>query len=308
MSRATTQSLGRATRPAIFRQLRSLPSALGFLLPTLLILGTFKIFPAGYSLFLSFFEWDGLGQGRTPIGLQNYAELLGSAEFWNSLRVSVIYAAGVTVVGIFIGLVLAVLLDRNVRGRVLYRLLYFLPVITPTVAAGVIWKYLFDPSQGVLNRFLELLQVPGPPWLTSPEWALWAVIIVGIWKRVGFNLVIYLAALQGIPRSYYEASALDGATPVQNFFRITVPLVAPSTFFLAVTSIIDSFQAFDLVYVMTNGGPLKSTDVIGFFLYRYGFRYYELGYASAIAYVMFVLIFVATLVQYRIRRKGYAGD
>ncbi len=308
MPQATTHSLGRATRPAIFYHLRTLPSALGFLVPTIVILGTFKVFPAIYSLFLSFFEWDGLRQGRTPVGLQNYAELLGSAEFWNSIRVSVIYAAGVTLVALFIGLVLAVLLDRAVSGRALYRLLYFLPVITPTVAAGVIWKYLFDPSQGVLNRFLELLQLPGPPWLTSPEWALWAVIIVGIWKRLGFNLVIYLAALQGIPRSYYEASALDGATPVQSFFRITVPLVAPSTFFLAVTSIIDSFQAFDLVYVMTNGGPLKSTDVIGFFLYRYGFRYYELGYASAIAYVMFLLIFVATLVQYRIRRRGYAGD
>jgi multiple sugar transport system permease protein len=291
----------------VFYQLRALPSGLGFLLPTLVILGTFKVFPAIYSLFLSFFEWDGLSQGRTPVGLQNYAELLGSAEFWNSLRVSVIYAAGVTIVGIFIGLVLAVLLDRSVRGRTLYRLFYFLPVITPTVAAGVIWKYLFDPSQGVLNRFLGFLQLPGPPWLTSPEWALLAVIIVGIWRRVGFNLVIYLAALQSIPRSYYEASALDGATPVQRFLRITVPLVAPSTFFLVVTSIIDSFQAFDLVYVMTNGGPLKSTDVIGFFLYRYGFRYYELGYASAIAYIMFILIFVATLIQYRIRRRGYAG-
>jgi multiple sugar transport system permease protein len=129
------------------------------------------------------------------------------------------------------------------------------------------------------------------------------VVIVGIWKRIGFNIVIYLAALQAIPRTFYEVASLDGAGPITKFMRITVPLVAPSTFFVAVTSIIDSFQAFDLVYVMTGGGPLGSTDVIGYMLYRYGFRYYELGYASAIAYAMFILLFAATLIQYRFQRK-----
>jgi multiple sugar transport system permease protein len=136
-----------------------------------------------------------------------------------------------------------------------------------------------------------------------------AVVIVGVWKRVGFNMVVYLAALQGIPQAHYEAAQLDGANAWQQFRFITLPLLAPSTFFLTVTALIDAFQVFDLVYVMTSGGPLKGTDVIGYYLYRYGFRYNELGFASAIAYVMFLLIFVVTLVQFRLNRQGatYAG-
>jgi multiple sugar transport system permease protein len=294
---------GHAHRATPHFHLKDASAAVVFLLPTLLILGIFKVFPAFYSLFLSFFEWDGLAQARTAVGGENYGELFASAEFWNSLRVTLLYSGGVTSFALVAGLILAVLLNSSLRGQTSFRVIYFLPVITPTVASGVIWKYLFDPSQGVLNRFLEVVGIEGPAWLSSPEWALPAVVIVGIWKRIGFNLVIYLAALQAIPRTFYEVASLDGAGPITKFMRITVPLVAPSTFFVAVTSIIDSFQAFDLVYVMTGGGPLGSTDVIGYMLYRYGFRYYELGYASAIAYAMFILLFAATLIQYRFQRK-----
>lgn len=295
-----------ARRPPFLRSFKELPIALLFLLPTVIILGTFNFYPALYSLYLSFFEWNGVSPTKDAVGWQNYARLLASGEFWNSLRVTVLYAGGMTGVALALGMFTAVLLNQPIRGQAVYRALYFLPVITPTVAAGVVWKYLFDSSQGVVNRSLAGISIEGPAWLSDPSWALVAVVIVGIWKRVGFNMVVYLAALQGIPRSYYEASRLDGANAWQTFRFITLPLLGPSTFFLSITALIDAFQVFDLVYVMTAGGPLGSTDVIGFYLYRYGFRYYELGFASAIAYVMFVLIFIVTLVQFRLSRGSSA--
>lgn len=294
---------GRARRPASgpFRQL---PTALIFLLPAAVILGVFNFYPALYSLYLSFFEWNGLSPTKDAVGLGNYRRLLTSPEFWNSLRVTALFAGGLTAGSLAIGLFVAVMLNLDIRGRALYRVVYFLPVITPTVAAGVVWKYLFDPSQGVVNRSLASVGIDGPGWLVSPAWALLAVVVVAVWKRVGFNMVIYLAALQGIPRTYYEAAQLDGASSWQTFRFITVPLLAPTTFFLTVTALIEAFQVFDLVYVMTAGGPLGGTDVMGYYLYRYGFRYYELGFASAIAYVMFLLIFIATLIQFRFTRSG----
>lgn len=298
---------GRASRPAPAR-LAQLPTALLFLLPAVVILGIFNFYPALYSLYLSFFSWNGLSAEREAVGVANYARLLDSGEFWNSLRVTVIYSAGMTLGSLAIGLVAATLLNLPVAGRAVYRALYFLPVITPTVAAGVVWRYLFDPSQGAVNQILARAGIEGPAWLVDPSWALLAVIIVGVWKRVGFNMVVYLAALQGVPRSYYEAAQLDGAGTWQSFRHITLPLIAPSTFFLSITALIEAFQVFDLVYVMTAGGPLKSTDVIGYYLYRYGFRYYELGFASAIAYAMFVLIFIVTIIQFRMSRGGSSDE
>lgn len=285
-------------------RLRELPTALLFLLPAIVILGVFNFYPALYSLYLSFFEWNGTAPSKTAVGLDNYARLLGSTEFWNALKVTLIYAGGTTLAALALGVLVALLLNQPLRGQAFYRALYFLPVVTPTVAAGVVWKYLFDPSQGVVNRALGGVGIAGPSWLSSPTWALVAIIIVGVWKRVGFNMVVYLAGLQGIDRSYYEAARLDGASAWQTFRFITLPLLAPSTFFLTVTALIDAFQVFDLVYVMTSGGPLNSTDVLGYYLYRYGFRYYELGFASAVAYAMFIIIFVVTLIQFRLSRGG----
>ncbi|GEM88278.1 carbohydrate ABC transporter permease [Meiothermus granaticius] len=286
------------------RTLGELPSALLFLLPTVAVLGTFNFYPALYSLYLSLFEWNGLSPHREFVGLANYTRLLASGEFWNSLRVTLLYAGGVTLLALALGLLVAVLLNQPIRGQALYRVLYFLPVITPTVASGVVWKYLFDPTQGVVNRGLAEVGLEGPSWLSDPSWALVAVIVVGVWKRVGFNMVVYLAALQGIPKTYYEAAQLDGADSWQQFRHITLPLLAPTTFFLVVTALIDAFQVFDLVYVMTSGGPLGSTDVLGYYLYRQGFRYSELGFASAVAYVMFALIFLVTVIQFRLTRGG----
>lgn len=301
---ATQQSRGRGgtSRPSL--RSRELPIAILFLLPAIAVLGTFNLYPALYSLYLSLFEWNGIRPERTFVGADNYIRLFTSGEFRNSLFVTGIYALGITVASLALGVFVALLLNQGLRGRAVYRALYFLPVITPSVAAGVVWKALFDPSQGAVNGLLERVGIHGPSWLSSPSWALVAVIIVGVWKRVGFNMIVYLAALQGIPRTYHEAAVLDGASAWQRFRYITLPLLGPSTFFLTVTSLIEAVQVFDLVYVMTKGGPLGSTDVVGYYLYRYGFRYFELGFASAVAYVIFALIFVITVVQFRLTRGG----
>lgn len=295
---------GRGSSPTTSRSHHNTLSALLFLTPLVVIMGPFNLFPAFYSLFLSLFEWNGVAPTKAFVALDNYSRLLSSSEFWNSLRVTVVYAASITVGALVLGLAAALMLNSSISGRTVYRAVYFLPVITPMVAAGVVWTYLFDPSQGVINRMLAFAGISGPDWLTAPATALWSVVIVGIWKRVGFNLVVYLAALQTIPKSYYEAAYIEGAGGFATFRFITLPLLGASTFFLIVTSLIEAFQVFDLAYVMTGGGPLRSTDVMGYFLYRYGFRYYEIGYASSIAYVMFFLLFVATVLQFSVSGRG----
>jgi multiple sugar transport system permease protein len=290
-------------RPGPWRQWWA---ASGFLGPALVVLGAFSVFPALYSLYLSLHRWRGFGTDHPFVGLENYARLAADPAFWASLRVTVLYAGGATALALALGLGYALLLNGPVAGRTLYRILFFLPVITPSVAAGTVWRYLFDPTQGVVNWLLGLVGVSGPRWLTDPAWALAAVVVVGVWKRVGFNLIVYLAALQGIPRELHEAARVDGATPWNALRFVTVPLLGPTTFFIVVTSLIEGFQVFDLVYVMTQGGPLGSTDVLGFFLYRNAFSYLDLGYASAIAYALFVLIFAVTLLQQRLSRAGGA--
>ncbi|MBI3962309.1 MAG: sugar ABC transporter permease [Deinococcus sp.] len=276
------------------------PSAFVCLLPVALIFGLFNIYPALYSVFLSFFRWDGFNLQREFVGLDNYRTLVHSGAFWHSVLVTFYYASGATLLSLVLGLALATALNSNLAGRTIYRTLYFLPVVTPMVAAGVVWQRLFDPTHGVINGALSWLGVTGPNWLSDPAWAMPALILVGTWRRAGFNLVVYLAALQAVPRIYYEAARLDGASAWALFRFITVPLVAPASLFLAITSLIDGFQMLDLVFVMTNGGPLDATNVLGFYLYQNAFRFFKLGYASAVAYAIFALIFLVTLVQWRL--------
>ncbi len=279
-----------------------LSTALIALLPVTLLFIVFNLYPLIYSGYLSLMEWDGFSDTRTFVGLGNYQSLLSSTEFGNSLRVTLIYTVGVTAISIALSLGIAVLLNAGIRGRTAYRVLYFLPVVTSTIAVAVVWRYLLTPTTGYVDVALHSLGIapPAPTWLRNPTWALRIVILVGIWKRLGFNIVIYLAGLQGIPQEYYEASQVDGASPLHQFRFITVPLIAPITLLLVIMSVIDSFLIFDVVYVMTNGGPLDSTNVIGLLLYNQAFRFFNMGQASAIAWVIFGIVFVATLIQWRV--------
>lgn len=271
------------------------------LAPAVLLFAVFNIYPLLYSGFLSVMEWDGFSPDRTYVGLDNYRAIFASSQFRNALVVTLKYTAGVTVLSVAIGLVIAVLLNADIRGRNIYRLIYFLPVVTSTVAAAVVWRYLMTPGTGYADVFLRSIGLtpPSPAWLRNPDWALRIVILVGLWKRLGFNIVVFLAGLQNIPKDFYEAATVDGAGTVQRFRHITVPLIAPITLLLVIMSIIDAFLIFDVVYVMTDGGPVGTTEVVGLLLYRQAFRYFNLGDASAMGWVIFAIVFTATLIQWK---------
>ena len=275
-------------------------AALICLLPATIVFGVFNIFPTLYSGYLSLLDWDGLSARKVFVGLANYDELLQSETFWNSLGVTLYYMVGITVLGIAAGLVVALALNRGIRALSFYRAVYFTPNITAPVAAAVVWRSFFDPASGLLNVALRSAGLPAPAWLASTVWAMPAVILVGVWRRLGYNMVIYLAGLQSIPRDYYEAAEVDGAGSWARFRYITLPLLAPITALLVIMSVIESFLVFDQVYVLTQGGPLESTEVIGLLLYRLGFRYLELGRASTVGWVIFVVIFAITLFQWKL--------
>jgi multiple sugar transport system permease protein len=197
-----------------------------------------------------------------------------------------------------LGLLIALLLDLRIRGRAFYRMMFFAPNVTSMVAVSVIWVWIFDPTWGLLDFVLSLFGLPQLQWLADPAQAMPAIIVVAVWKSVGFAMLIYLAGLQGIPTHFYEAAKVDGANAWARFRSITWPLLLPTTFFLLVTEIIGSSQVFDVVFVMTGGGPIQATRVIVFYLYQYAFQFFKLGFASAVAWVLFVFILLITLAQW----------
>ncbi len=277
-----------------------------FLTPALVLFVLFSIIPIVYSLYLSLIKWDGFSMNKKFIGLRNYSDILRNTEFYNSLYITIIYTILVTIGSIIIALFLANILNKGLKFTTFFRTVYFIPVITATSAAGIVWKYMLDPSQGIVNKFLNFIHLPSVSWLTNPFWALISISIVGIWKRIGYNMIIYLAAMQSISPSLYESADIDGATSFRKFKSITVPLLKPTTLLLVIMCFIDSFQVFDIVYVMTNGGPMGASDVLGLYMYREGFASSNIGYASAVGWVIFLFVFIATIIQFKISSKGEA--
>lgn len=277
--------------------------AIIFLLPHMLLFLAFMLIPVIGSFVLSFASWDLLSPLEW-VGFGNYVELYNDEVFVQVFWNTVIFTFVSVPVGIFISLLLAVALNQKIRGIRFYRVAYFIPVISSMVAVAIIWQWIYNPEYGFLNFFLSLFGIDGPNWLSSQTWALPAVIITSIWKGLGFNMLIFLAGLQGIPDSYYEAADLDGASLIQKFRHITVPLLSPTTFFITIMAIINSFQVFDTVYLMTGGGPGRATSVIVHYLYQTGFQYFRMGYASAMAYVLFFFVFVLTVIQFLRQKKN----
>lgn len=277
-----------------------------FLTPALVLFILFSIIPIVYSLYLSLIKWDGFSMNKKFIGLRNYSDILRNTEFYNSLYITIIYTILVTIGSIIIALFLANILNKGLKFTTFFRTVYFIPVITATSAAGIVWKYMLDPSQGIVNKFLNFIHLHSVSWLTNPFWVLISISIVGIWKRIGYNMIIYLAAMQSISPSLYESADIDGATSFRKFKSITVPLLKPTTLLLVIMCFIDSFQVFDIVYVMTNGGPMGASDVLGLYMYREGFASSNIGYASAVGWVIFLFVFIATIIQFKISSKGEA--
>lgn len=270
------------------------------LIPALIILGVFVFYPIVSAGYLSLTSWDGFNPEKPFVGLSNYVRLAKDNEFWNSLLVTIIYAFGVSVLSVISGLFFALLLDGPLRGRGIYRTIYFLPVVTSSVAIAIVWKYMLDYS-GLINTWLGKIGISGPDWLQNRWLALVALTLLTVWKNLGFNIVLYLTALQSLPKAVFEASEIDGANKFKQVRFIVVPLLRPMTFFVIVQALINSFQAFDLVYVFTEGGPRGGTDVLGMMMYRQAFRLGDFGYGTAISLVTLVLVLLVTLVQWKLK-------
>ncbi len=282
-------------------------SAIFFLTPTLIIFLTFILFPVIFSFYLSFHEWNMFSSEATYIGLENYKRMFQSEEFWSVLKNTAIYTLGTVPLNMSLALLVAMALNKKIKGKKFLRTAFFAPVIISPVAAAVIWRWIYDPNYGLLNYSISFLGVDSINWLNDPTAAMFALIIMGVWKTFGINMVLFSAGLQGIPETYYEAAEIDGAGRWSKFWKITVPMLAPTTFFIMIMSMISSFQVFDLVYVLTSGGPLGSTKVLVFFVYEYAFKFFEMGYASAAAYVLFAILIVLTMIQVRYMKNRIHG-
>lgn len=274
--------------------------------PALLLFVGFTAYPFIWSAQISFTSWDGLNAVKKFVGFQNYIHLFNDAEFRQSLSVTTIYTASVTLISTILGFAIALMLQRRRRSSALYRTIFFSPVVTATVAAAVVWQLLFDPYVGVIDIGLRALHLPAPNWLSSTHWALPAVIIVGIWKRLGFAVIVYAAGMSSLPTSCFEAADLDGVSGWQRIRYLTIPLMRPVTTLVLITGFIDAIQVFDHIFLLTSGGPIGSTNVMSLFLYNQGFKLFRLGYASAIGWTLFMIILGLTALQWQIRRRGEA--
>lgn len=277
-----------------------------FILPSFIHLLIFLLIPVGFSFFLSFRDWDQPKFQDAPyIGLDNYDFLMGDKRFWHAMGNTAYYTVLSVPLGMAVSLAVAAILNQKLRGVNLFRILFFIPVISSWVAVSIIWVTLLDPNVGIVNYLLKLVGLPSVNWLGDPRSAMPSLVLISIWKGLGFQMIIWLSGLQAIPQELYEAASIDGANRWQSFWGITLPLLTPTTLFLAVTGVIGSFQVFAPVYVITKGGPLGSTDVAMFHIYQRAFQNFDFGYASAQSWVLFAVIFVATLIQlWFVRRRG----
>lgn len=273
-----------------------------FIGPQLIGMIAFVIGPMLYAVGLSLFRWD-LLTTPTFVGLGNYADQLQSETFWKVLRNTFYYTSGYMLLNITTSLAAALALN-GVRGKVFFRTLFFMPVVTSAIAVSLIWLWMLNPQFGVVNTFLRSLGVDNPPrWFSSTIWAMPGVILMSAWWNLGYNMVILLAGLQSIPDSLYEAAMLDGASTWQRFTNVTVPMLTPTLFFVIVVTFIGSFQVFDQIYVMTNGGPADATRVIVMYIYSLGFQRFDMGHAAAVAMILFAILIVMTFLQFRMQRR-----
>jgi ABC-type sugar transport system permease subunit len=274
-----------------------------FIAPNLALFTAFSFLPLIYAVYISLHDWGLIGESSF-IGVRNYLRLWQDPLFWRALANTLVYAAGTVPSAMAIGLLLALALNRRLPARSLLRSLYFLPLVVSAVATGTIAAWIFNDNYGVLNAILARGGGPRVAWLSSPHWALPSLILTTLWVRVGFCMVVYLAALQSIPQMYYEAARIDGASALTRFWHITLPLLKPATFLLLVLSVIYSFHVFDLIYVMTGGGPGFSTTMLVQYIFRSAFLTSEMGYASALGVALYGLILAFTILQWRASRQA----
>jgi multiple sugar transport system permease protein len=276
-----------------------------FLLPFMLLFVVFRAGPVLAALALSFTSYDVLSPPRWA-GLSNYANILFGTEaatrlFWRSTVNTLYFTAGQVAFEMICGLTLAMLVNaRLLRAKAMWRVLFYVPVVTSLVASSMIWLWLYNPQIGLLNTVLQGLGLPALQWLGDPKLAMPSIILMAVWQGAGWSMVVYLAGLQGIPESLYEAACIDGASSWQQFWKVTLPLLAPVTLFIVTMSCIGALQVFSQVFVMTEGGPLNSTMTVSYHMYLSAFRFYRLGYASAMSFLLFLVILVISVLNNRV--------
>lgn len=269
-----------------------------FLFPALLGTLVFIVIPVFFSFYLSFCEWDLLSLIKF-VGVKNYAHLLTDPAFAIILKNTFVFAISTAVIALVIPLVLAAVINSKIRGGEFFKTAYFLPFITPMIVVAIVWEWIFDPNNGLLNYFLKA----HINWLYDTHTAMIALIMVSSWKLIGYNMVIFLSGFSSINNNLFEAAKIDGANPVQTFFKVTLPLLSPTVFFVLVITTISSFQVFDLIYLMTQGGPMDSTNVLVYWIYKNAFEFFNIGEASAGAYLLFLIILLLTAIQWKTRKK-----
>lgn len=273
-----------------------------FLLPALVHLVWWAVGPMGFALFLAFRRWSIVDAAKPFVGLENFIELFSDFKFWNAMKNTAVYSIYVPI-GMFISLLLAIAVNKLGKLSIVLRVLYYLPVVTAGVATTIVWRWIFNRDFGVLNFILGLVGIKPIAWLESPQYALISMMIIGIWSAIGSQLLIFLAGLQGIPKDFYDAAAVDGASKSRIFWKITLPLLKPTSLFVLVTSVIGSFQVFTPIYVLTQGGPLRSTDVVFYHIWQSAWVDMRMGYAAAQSWILFLLLAALTLVEFKLFGK-----
>jgi multiple sugar transport system permease protein len=269
-----------------------------FIAPVIILFGLFRVLPSVQTLIYSFYKVE-LIRGRfTFIGLENFSSLFGDEIFRRATVNTLTYVITIVPISAFLGLILAVLFNAKFHLKEFFKAVYFSPMVTSTVAAAMVWWWMYNPQFGIFNVLLKLVHLPEQPWLMSSHMALTSIIIFSVWKNLGYNMIIYLAGLQAIPPQFYEAATIDGAGPLKRFRHVTIPLLAPTSTFILIYDTILALQVFDQVFVLTGGGPAGSTNVVVLDLYRQAFERYNFGYAAAEAMVLFLFIMAVTVLQY----------
>lgn len=278
-----------------------------FIAPQFIGLIIFILAPVIASLYISFTQWDFMGFPKW-VGLENYKMILSDPLTIKVFKNTVFFIMGNIPLTLLFSLIVALALNRKMKGVILYRTLYFMPTISSSVAVSLLWLWLYNPDMGLINTILAYLGIKGPGWLSSTSWAMPAIIIMTVWQGIGYNMVIILAGLKGIPEVYYEAAIIDGANAWSRFWRITLPMLSPTIFFIVTMGLINGFQMFNEAYMMTRGGPADATNVVVLYIYQLAFQFYKMGPAAVVSWLLFIIILSVTLLQFKISNRWVNYD